>query len=170
MLDNLGYSLFLNKAIMKKCTSCTTGNHHILRYLFGRSLTTILLVDGLDVKRQQNGLFEIFFCETTPKRKRKQKKWSKITRYTFAVIHLDFLGKSIEVAFSSLQKMHAKFWVLYWNLTTTDTGRSLIWFKNCSNTAFRSALWRNVFTFHSLFIWSFIHLHVHSVSLTLLKG
>ena len=45
---------FLSVAIIVNCTSCKTEHHHLLR-----GLTATLLVGGLGVEDQQNGLHEV---------------------------------------------------------------------------------------------------------------
>jgi len=48
--------LFLCEAFTKNCTSCKMAHREIMRSLFIRQLTTVLLVGGLGVEDQMNGL------------------------------------------------------------------------------------------------------------------
>jgi hypothetical protein len=50
------------------CPSCKMEYHHVVRFLFVRCLTTVLLVGGLGVEDRTNDLLVIFYG-VGPKRK-----------------------------------------------------------------------------------------------------
>jgi len=136
--------LYGYKFTITKCTSCKMEHRHTLRFLLVRGFTTVLLVGGLGVEDQENGLHHfpllLYVIPIRWDRAKKEIHRSKprtldeqeqSIRDSFFAVPLDSLRKSVELVSSRLQKRTNP----CWNLTLNGNVLALKWCKKCSYMA-----------------------------------